>query len=239
MEQEKGGFFEGPPQTMFVFGLACGIALSAVGGILLGGTNLSINRAETNSAPIAAAPIANPTPTAPARLTRGPDAADHIRGDLKKAKVILVEYSDFQCPYCGSYTPTLARVVQEYGKDVAVVYRHFPLSFHPQAMPAAEASECAAEQGKFWEYHDALFAQQSTLSEASYGAIADTLKLNRPKFDTCMSSDKYLAKIQKDQSEGAASGVDGTPATFMNGILVPGGAMPFETLKARLDAAIQ
>lgn len=240
-ELSKGGFFDGPPQTMFAFGLACGIALSAVIGISLGGVPLSREQVSAPTPSVAQ----QPTPSAPtvSRLTRTPSAdKDHVLGDLKKAKAVLVEYSDFQCPYCKNYTPSIQRAVQEYGDKLAVVFRHFPLSFHPQAMPAAEAAECAGEQGKFWEYHDQLFARQgemATKADALFTEIADGLKLNRSKFDTCRSSDKFLAKIQQDQSEGSASGVDGTPASFLNGVLVPGGAMPYETLKAKLDAVIK
>lgn len=238
--EQKPGFFEGPPQTMFAFGLACGIALSAVAGMALRKTGITIAQ---NTAPTVAQPTAQ-APTAPTitKLSKAPSKDDHVLGDLKKAKVVLVEYSDFQCSYCGSYAPSIKQAVTDYGDKIALVYRHFPLSFHPWATPAAEAAECANEQGKFWEYHDELFKRQGEMvakADALYGEIADGLSLNRKKFDECRASDKMLARIQKDQADGSASGVDGTPATFLNGIMVPGGAMSYATLKAKIDAALK
>ena len=109
---------------------------------------------------------------------------------------------------------------------------------HTQAQKAAEAAECAGEQGKFWEYGDQLFARQQTLGEAAYTEIADYLKMDRAKFDACRASDKTLAKIRQQQSDGSAAGVSGTPATFVNGQLISG-AVPYEQLKAAVDAALR
>lgn len=161
----------------------------------------------------------------------------HIRGG-KKALVTLVEYSDFQCPYCQAVAPTLQQILQEYGDKVSLEYRHYPLSFHPMAQPAAEASECAAEQGKFWEYHDALFANQSGLSPELFRNLAQTLKLNVSRFTSCLDSGKYTAKIQAQLLEGQQKGVQGTPGTFVNGELVSG-AQPFEAFKRIIDSKLQ
>ncbi len=164
--------------------------------------------------------------------------ADHIRGD-KNAKITLVEYSDFECPYCSAFAPTTDQILAA-NKDVRLVYRHFPLSFHPQATPAAEAAECAGEQGKFWEFHDALFANQDSLGEAFYKETATTLGLNVTKFEDCRSSDRMLAKVQKDAQEGGAAGVTGTPGSFLidedgNAQAIKG-ALPAASIQAMIDA---
>ncbi len=122
------------------------------------------------------------------------------------------------------------------------VYRHFPLSFHPNALPAANASECAAEQGKFFEYAHELFANQDQESDAFYGQLADKLKLNRSKFDSCYSAKKYNSKIQAQEQEGSSIGITGTPGTVIlakdgSTQLVPG-AVPYEQLAAMVDAAL-
>lgn len=164
------------------------------------------------------------------------DGGVHIRGN-KNAAVKLVEYSDFQCPFCGQFYPTMKRLLAEYGDKVSLQYKHFPLSFHPNALPAAEASECAAEQGKFWEFHDLDFSNQAELSPAILPTWARSLGLNMTQFNTCFASGKYKAKIQAEYAEGAAHSVQGTPTTFINGTLLSG-AVPYEQLKAAVDAAL-
>ncbi len=175
-------------------------------------------------------------PSAPAAITV--TAGDHIR-DNKNAKVVLVEYSDFECPFCGRHHPTMQNIMKKYGNKVAWVYRHFPLSFHPQAMPAALASECAAEQGKFWEFADEVFANQSALQggQPYLEGLAGKLGLNADKYKSCIAAQKYLSRIQKDQQEGGTYGVDGTPATFVNGTLVSG-AVPEAQLTSIIDQAL-
>lgn len=188
---------------------------------------------------------ANPPPTDPGAPT--PPAApvdikitkeDHIRGN-KNAKVVLVEYSDFECPFCGRHDPTMKSIMKKYGDKVAWVYRHFPLSFHAQAMPAALASECAAEQGKFWEFSDKIYANQEKLAGGApyLEQVGKDLGLNMDKYKGCIASQKYLAKVQADQQQGSAYGVDGTPATFINGQLVSG-AVPEASLTALIDQAL-
>lgn len=160
----------------------------------------------------------------------------HVLGG-KNAKVKLVEYSDFQCPFCQKMSLTIKQLVSEYGDKISVEYRHYPLSFHPMATPAAMASECAAEQGKFWEFHDAVFANQSALSVEMLRGTAQSLRLNMKKFNTCFDSGKYALKVQQQQTEGAAKGVQGTPATFVNGQFVSG-AQPFEAFKQIIDSQL-
>jgi len=151
--------------------------------------------------------------------------------------------TDFQCPYCGSFHPTMNKIMTEYKDKVRWVYRHFPLSFHPNAQPSALASECASEQGKFWEFADAMFANQDSLGDEYYKKLATDNKLNINKFNDCYTSKKYLSKIQSQAQTGGAAGVDGTPGTFVvdqNGNAVPlKGAVSFETIKAEIDKLLK
>ncbi len=145
-----------------------------------------------------------------------------LRGSAT-APVIIVEFSDFQCPYCRQVQPTLKNLLAKYEGQVSVAYRDFPLrGIHPQAQLAAEASRCAGEQGKFWEYHDLLFANLDKLNRAGLVEHARTLKLDEKQFDSCLSSAKYKAQIEEDLQEGMRAGVTGTPGFFINGIFLRG-----------------
>lgn len=161
---------------------------------------------------------------------------DHVRGN-SDAPVTIVEYSDFQCPFCQRFHPTVKRILDDYPNQVNWVYRHFPLGFHENAQPAAEASECAAEQGKFWEFADGLFENQSKLGNAFYKELAQDLGLNAEQFDNCVSSRKYKDIVEADYQEGIKDGVTGTPGSFVNGEQVSG-AVPYETLKAIVERAL-
>ncbi len=153
---------------------------------------------------------------------------DHIRGDFN-APVTLILFDDFECPYCLKFEPTLKQVLAEYQGKVRVVFRHFPLPFHPNAQKAAEASECAGEQGKFWEMHDKIFEanEKGTMGIETWKKEAKNLSLDTQGFNDCLDSGKYASKISANLSEGQAAGVQGTPASFINGELVSG-ALPYE-----------
>lgn len=166
------------------------------------------------------------------------------------AKVVIVEFSDFQCPFCRSFwRDTLNRIKSEYidsGKSVKFVYRDFPLtSLHPMAVKYAEAGECARDQGKFWEMHDKIFEEQDKLGQGTIGAYtADDVKkwaielnLNIFSFNQCLDSGKYTDEVKKDFEDGTRAGVNGTPTFFING-KVTVGAQPFENLKAIIDAEL-
>ncbi|MBI4019830.1 MAG: DsbA family protein, partial [Candidatus Aenigmarchaeota archaeon] len=157
------------------------------------------------------------------------------------AKVTVIEFSDFQCPFCGRfYTQTLPQIKQNYvdtGK-IRFVYRDFPLeSIHPNARPAANAAECADEQGKFWEYHNKLFENQGSLSDAYYKQAASELGLDMEQFNSCYDSKKYDAEVSKDFQDGASAGVTGTPTVFVNGRAIVG-AQPYATFQAAIDQAL-
>jgi len=150
------------------------------------------------------------------------------------APIEMVEFSDFQCPFCLRAHATVDEVLKKYGDRIHFVYRHYPLPNHPNARPAAEAAACAAEQGKFWQYHDRLFEQQSRLSEADLKAHAAALGLDAPKFNACVDSRKYRDQVETDMKEGNEAGVDGTPAFFINGRLLSG-AQPFQAFQRLID----
>jgi protein-disulfide isomerase len=150
------------------------------------------------------------------------------------APIEIVEFSDFQCPYCQRANPTVKQVLQTYGDRIHFVYRHFPLGNHPNARPAAEAAQCAAEQGKFWEYHDHLFANQSRLGDADLKQSAAELGLDSAKFNACVDTHKYKTQVEADMKAGEEAGVNGTPAFFVNGRMI-GGAQPFDAFKRIID----
>jgi len=154
------------------------------------------------------------------------------------APIEIIEFSDFQCPFCQRANPTVAQVLKTYGDRVHFVYRHFPLGNHPNARPAAEASQCAAEQGKFWEYHDALFANPSRLADTDLKQHAAGLGLDAKQFNACVDTHKYKAQIDTDMEAGEAAGVNGTPAFFVNGRML-NGAQPFDAFKRVIDEELE
>lgn len=152
------------------------------------------------------------------------------------AKVELTEFSDFECPFCAQFFPTLKRIEAEYGDRVRIVYRQYPLTnIHPKAFKAAEASLCAHEQGKFWEMHDLLFQEQNAMDVRDLKVKAGRLRMNQGDFDRCLDTGRFVEQVQNDLAAGSAIGVGGTPALFVNGIPLPGGAVPFEAVAAVLD----
>jgi len=157
----------------------------------------------------------------PPRIEVGFDPT-RVRGN-PKAKVMIVEFSDFQCPYCGRVEATLQSVLAKHPDTVALAYRDMPMSkIHPLARQAAKAARCSGEQGKFWEYHDLLFADQSKLDQDGLMDKARKLKLDEQQFESCLSGEKFEAQIQQDSQDGMRAGVNGTPGFFINGIFLSG-----------------
>lgn len=154
------------------------------------------------------------------------------------APVTVIEFSDFQCPYCRRVQPTLQQLFAEYEGKIKIVYRDFPLrQAHPQAQKAAEAAQCAAEQEQFWPYHDKLFVV-SSLQVEELKQYAKELGLDTERFNTCLDSDKYVAEIEKDLQDGVKAGVSATPSFFINGIPLSGAA-PYEQFKTLVDNALE
>ncbi len=156
-----------------------------------------------------------------------------LRGNAK-APVMIVEFSDYQCPYCHQVEPTVKELLAKYGDKVSLSYRDFPLTaIHSQAMISAEASRCALEQGKFWEYHDQLFTA-SKLEKDDLIGYARNLKLDDKQFESCLTSEKYKADIEKDEQAGRKAGVNGTPGFFINGLEISG-AKPKDEFERVID----
>ena len=185
-------------------------------------------------------PSGNNIPTGPVAVSADNDP---FKGS-KDAAVTIIEFSDFQCPFCKRFfDQTLSQIEKNYvdtGK-VKFVYRDFPLdSIHPQARPAALSAECANEQGKFWEYHDLLFQKQDewvAVGASSFKQYAKDLGLDSSKFDSCFDSRKYEDEVQSDLDDGVNVGVQGTPAFFINGILVSG-AQPYVAFQVAIEQAL-
>jgi protein-disulfide isomerase len=140
-----------------------------------------------------------------------------------EAKVVIVVFEDFQCPFCRKNQEDLKKIVETYGDKVFLIFRDFPIpSVHPEAEAAAEAANCAFQQGKFWEYHDQLFARQDELSARTYNQIAETLGLDISAFNRCVNTKAYSKEIEADVKAGQDLGVIGTPTFFINGQMFPG-----------------
>jgi protein-disulfide isomerase len=191
---------------------------------------------------------ANGQPVSPQPPSTLDIRGENFRGD-SAARVAIIEYADFECPYCGEHErqvfPQILSDYIETGK-VKYFYRDLPLPGHARALPAARAARCAGEQGKYWEFHDSLFAKQNALSVPALLDRAETLGLDTAKFTDCQSSEKYTADIQRNLSDAQKFGIDGTPTFFIgtiegdvvnikNGIK---GSSPFEVFKTDLDALL-
>lgn len=233
--EQKQGFWDASPKAMFAMGLFLGIAVAstvglglAIGGVWRGNVAAGSQVAAANNPA-----QKNPSPTddqqqPPAKPVKAVAANDHVRGP-KDAKVTLIEYSDFQCPFCKRFSPTLEQAMKDFPKDVRFVYRHFPLSsIHPFAEKAAEASECAAKlggDGAFWKMHDKMIPTDD-LGVDSLKKMAKDIGLDQAKFNACLDGGEMAARVNQDFAEGGDAGVQGTPATFINGTLVSG-AIPY------------
>ena len=177
-------------------------------------------------------------------LLKGNIKTGYLRGN-KKASVILLEYSDYQCPFCRRVQSTISKLLDKYKDRVAFGYRHFPLAFHKEADEAAIASECAREQGKFEEIHRILYSRQKAQDKEELKKYAREIKVKYPaKFDECLDSEKYRGLVNQDMKDGANLGITGTPGFFV-GLFNPksgeiqgevlSGAQPYDAFQQALE----
>jgi protein-disulfide isomerase len=151
------------------------------------------------------------------------------------APITIVEFSDFQCPFCQRAAPTLKQIRDKYGDKVRIVWKDYPLTqIHPQAFKAAEAARCADEQGKFWEFHDHLFANQQALQPDNLKQYAADMKLDAAKFNACLDTSKYAERVRDGVAAGTRLGVNSTPTTYINGRFLEG-AQPYEVFTSVID----
>ncbi|MDO8482210.1 MAG: DsbA family protein [bacterium] len=192
-----------------------------VAGVIIGGAIFVTREGQVKS--VFQKPVEQITPSNTADISSRPvDLNDHILGN-PNAPIIMVEYSDLECPFCKSFHKTMQSLMDVYGKDgkIAWVYRHFPLDIHPKAPKEAEATECAAEQGgnkAFWDYVNKIFEITPTnngLDHAQLPLIAGQIGLDVTAFQTCLDSGKYAEKVKADYADGLKAGVNGTPNTVL------------------------
>ncbi len=228
------------------FGISLGL-MGIIVGYGIGTYNAGPVVAQPATGQVAAVPS---VPEAPAAPSTPPTVDDDASIGDDGAKVTIVEFTDYQCPFCGRhYTDTYSQIKKDYidtGK-IKYVTRDFPLSFHPHAEIAAEASECAADQNKFWEMHDKLFGTQAVWSnlpdaKPTFAQYATDLKLDVTKFSDCLTAGTHKEEIQKDMADGMASGVNGTPGFWVLGpdgkTQLISGAVPYATFKQAIDAML-
>ncbi|MEQ1566797.1 MAG: thioredoxin domain-containing protein [Myxococcota bacterium] len=165
------------------------------------------------------------------------DAKNAPRKGSPTAPVQIVEFSDFQCPYCSDAAATVRKIEEKYGDKVSVVYRNFPLEMHAQAGRAAEAALCANDQGGFWAYHDALFADRKAWTDEDLRGYAKAVDINVKQFGKCLEAGAHKAEIEVDKLDGARVGMTGTPGFYVNGIVMSG-AQPIEAFVEVIDAEL-
>jgi protein-disulfide isomerase len=228
--------------SIVVAALILGVSIVAGALLIRGSLDETVAQLATLTEAVENAPSAPaPSPSRAARPAR-PDPSRRysvntqgapVRGN-PEAKIAVVEFSDFQCPFCGRVTPTLAQVEREYGDDVRIVFKHLPLSIHPKAPAAHAASWAAHQQGKFWEMHDKIFENQRDLSDEAYLRYATELGLDLDRFTEDLASAEAKAAVAADVAEAGKLGVTGTPGFFINGRFLSG-AQPFASFKSMID----
>jgi len=192
-----------------------------------------VGRQEPKQNPVIQSPIATQAP----QVTRYNVPAEGFPSiGPKDAPIVIVEFSDFQCPYCKRFfDETYKQLLAAYPEKIRFVFRQLPLtSIHPEAFPAAEASMCANEQNSFWEYHDKVFENQDKLGRELYLQIASDLNLDMPAFEDCIITGKFKAVVQQDSDYAVNLGIQSTPTFFINGLALVG-AQPIETFKQVID----
>lgn len=253
MNQEKSIFEVLSPKQTFLFGIVggflvfCTIGFFILLNMYLGG-DFAAKKADagSNNRIAVADQGAQPSqPTQPTQPLNGSvrevdESVDHIRGNVD-ASITIVEYSDLECPFCSRFHDTMKQVIDQYGDDVRWVYRHFPLtSIHPNAVPAALASECAGAQGKFWEFTDLVFESQAAgVNTTALQGIAQRVGLNMNQYNDCVESREFQSKVTQDTQDAAAVGGRGTPHSILIGpngeTQVISGAQPFTVVEQAIQ----
>ncbi len=195
---------------------------------------LAAGNAGAAAAPAVAPPRRGPDPNRKYEIALG---AAPVKG-AENASITIVEFSDFQCPFCSRVTPTLKKIQEDYGDKVKVAFKHLPLAFHAKAPAAHKAAVAADQQGKFWEMHDKIFGNQGEMSPAKYVEWAGEIGLDVEKFKKDVASDAVTKQVDADKLEAAKLGVTGTPAFFINGRYLSG-AQPFEAFKVIIDKELE
>jgi protein-disulfide isomerase len=255
--KDSGSFGGLTPKASFMAGLATGVlSICSLGFIAMliifffqidiSGLKKVAGNPTTN--PITVPDTTEPTGSDPVGTVAPVTARDHVRGS-NNAAVTLIEYSDFECPFCKRFHPTMLQLMEEYGDQVRWVYRHFPLSFHANAQKQGEASECVAELGgneKFWEFTDKLY-ERTTSNGTGFALdklpdLAAEIGVNKAKFEECLNSGKHAEYVKQDFQSGVTAGVTGTPGTIVTDgkgktQLVPG-AVDYAQLKATVDSVL-
>ncbi len=225
-----------------------GISMALIG--VIAGYGIALSSGSVGS-PSPTAQVANaPSPAAAPTPTPEPQTADnvkpvdterdHIRGN-RNAKIAVIEYADYECPFCARNHPTMEQLVTN-NDDVMWIYRHFPLAFHPSATPTAEASECVWEQGgddAFWKFNDTVFTSGANVAKNE--EYATQSGVDAAKFTECMSSGKYTQYVQDEMAAGSAAGISGTPGVIVLNIKtgktqIVSGAQPIASFQAAIDA---
>jgi len=214
-------------------------------GIVIGVTMIAPSRSSDVTVEMISTAVVqalNSTGSVRAAATPGPAPLVNVSVDddpawgPEDAPVVMVEFSDFQCPFCGRfYQETYPRIQEVYGDRIRFVYRDLPLpQIHPDAILAAQAAECADEQGAFWEFHDLIFSNQQDLSRNALGSFAVQMELDINTFNQCLDSGRYQQEVSADMQAAASYGIQGTPTFFINGRPIVG-AQPFEVFAAVID----
>ena len=187
------------------------------------------------SSPSCARPVRKCACCSTRRAARSRSRATDPSLGRASAPVTVIEFSDFQCPFCQRVAPTLKKVRETYGDKVRIVWKDFPLTqIHPQAFKASEAAHCAGDQGKFWEYHDRLFANQQQLQPDDLKKHAADLGLDAAAFNACLDSSKYGERVRDGVAQGTRLGVNSTPTIYINGRMLSG-AQPYEAFVSVID----
>lgn len=252
---KRGLFDQASPKLTFWFGFFVGAGIITLIGcvfmivIMLKGVDLSSAKTNTKTSTTTntnAAAAPSPTPTTATTIDASKitiSDSDYVRGN-PDAKVTMVVFGDLECPYCKRFHPELLNVLEANPDDVKMVYKHFPLSFHPEAKPAAVALECVgklAGSDSFWTFVDAVYADQSNIGANQFTTLASDLGINTADFAACQTSGEFDAKIAADQALGQSVGVGGTPSTFVivgNTATKLSGAVPQSDVDAAVATAL-